>query len=275
MDMSRFFMDSQANSQPSSRISRTLRSGFIACAAALGLVATSGIAPVLASEAGGVPMASANVDVSNIASLQRGARNFVNYCQGCHSAKYVRYNQLAKDLGMTEEQVIKNLMFTAAKPTETMDIAMREADGQRWFGQAPPDLSLMARAKGANYIYNFLRGFYLDSSRPTGVNNLMLPNTSMPDVVWELQGLQQATFEDVHRNGTQQEELTGMQLVVPGTLTPEQFDEFARDTVNFLAYIADPVKLDRQRLGILVVAFLLVFGLFAYLLKLEIWKDVK
>lgn len=252
-----------------------LRSGLLACVVAAGLLAMTGPVPALASEGGGAHLARANNNLSNVASLQRGVRNFVNYCQGCHSAKYVRYNQLAKDLGMTEEQVIKNLMFTAAKPTETMDIAMREADAQRWFGQAPPDLSLMVRAKGADYIYNFLRDFYLDPTRPTGVNNLMLPNTSMPDVVWELQGLQKATFEDVHKNGTQQEELTGFQLVSPGTMTPEKFDEFVRDTVNFLAYIAEPVKLERQRLGILVVAFLLVFALFAYLLKLEIWKDVK
>lgn len=264
-------MDRQSSNYPPAARLGTKIAGIVAA----GVLVVSGLMPTWAAASGAGALAQANNDVSNIASLQRGVRNFVNYCQGCHSAKYVRYNQLVRDLGISEEQVIKSLMFTATKPTETMDIAMRTADGQRWFGQAPPDLSLMARAKGVDYIYNFLRSFYLDPSRPTGVNNLLLPSTSMPHALWELQGLQKATFEDVHHNGTQQEVLTGFELVSPGSLSPEKYDEFVRDTVNFLAYIGEPMKLERQRLGILVVAFLLVFGLFAYLLKLEIWKDVK
>ena len=247
-----------------------LRPGFFALAAGLALagfaltgLALTGLAlatapPAFASEAAGLNE-RANNDVANVASLQRGARNFVNYCQGCHSAKYVRYNQLARDLGITEQQVIDNLMFGAARPTDTMDIAMRPGDAQRWFGIAPPDLSLMARSKGPDYIYNFLRTFYLDPTRPTGVNNLMLPNAAMPHVLWELQGLQTAKLEKVST----------------GTLTPEAYDEFVRDTVNFLDYIGEPMKLKRQSLGILVIVFLLVFGLFAYLLKQEIWRDVR
>jgi ubiquinol-cytochrome c reductase cytochrome c1 subunit len=160
---------------------------------------------------------------------------------------------------MTEQQVIDNLMFGAARPTDTMDVAMRPADGERWFGIAPPDLSLMARSKGPDYIFNFLRSFYVDPKRPAGVNNLMLPNAAMPHVLWELQGLQTAKLEQVS----------------PGLLTPEAYDEFVRDTVNFLDYIAEPMKLKRQSLGILVITFLLVFGLFAYLLKQEIWRDVR
>lgn len=248
-----------------------LRSGLIAL---VGVLALGGNTPALASEGAGLHDV-ANNDVANLASLQRGARNFVNYCQGCHSAKYVRYNQLARDLGITEKQVIDNLMFGAARPTDTMDIAMRPADGQRWFGMAPPDLSLMARSKGPDYIYNFLRSFYLDKSRPTGVNNIMLPNAAMPHVLWELQGQQEAKFEEVQHGGAAQVVFAGFEPVSPGTLTPKAYDEFVRDTVNFLDYIAEPMKLKRQSLGILVVAFLLVFGLFAYLLKLEIWKDVR
>jgi ubiquinol-cytochrome c reductase cytochrome c1 subunit len=247
-----------------------MRSSLLTLAAMLAFAG-----PALASGGGGAFQQPANNDVSNVASLQRGARNFVNYCQGCHSAKYVRYNQLARDLGMTEEQVIKNLMFGAAKPTETMDIAMRPADSLRWFGIAPPDLSLMARSKGPDYIYNYLRTFYLDPKRPAGVNNLMLPNSAMPHVLWELQGLQTAVFEDVEHNGTTQTVFTKFEQASPGSLSPEQYDEFVRDTVNFLDYIAEPVKLKRQSLGILVIAFLLVFGVLAYLLKQEIWKDVK
>ncbi len=241
-------------------LNQRLRPRLIGGAAAIALVGFSlaGTPPVLATESTGLTGRAGN-DVANVASLQRGARNFVNYCQGCHSAKYVRYNQLARDLGMTEQQVIDNLMFGAARPTDTMDIAMRPADGERWFGIAPPDLSLMARSKSPDYIFNFLRSFYIDPSRPTGVNNLMLPNTAMPHVLWELQGLQTAKFEQVS----------------PGALTPEAYDDFVRDTVNFLDYIAEPMKLKRQSLGILVIAFLLVFGLFAYLLKQEIWKDVR
>jgi len=237
-----------------------LRPGFIALAALLA-IASLVLATAPPAVASGAPGLNdrANNDVANLASLQRGARNFVNYCQGCHSAKYVRYNQLARDLGMTEQQVIDNLMFGAARPTDTMDVAMRPADGERWFGIAPPDLSLMARSKGPDYIYNFLRSFYVDPKRPAGVNNLMLPNAAMPHVLWELQGLQTAKFEQVS----------------PGILTPEVYDEFVRDTVNFLDYIAEPMKLKRQSLGILVITFLLVFGLFAYLLKQEIWRDVR
>ncbi len=248
-----------------------LQSGFIAIA---GTVVLAGAVPALAA-GGSATLAKANNDVANVASLQRGARNFVNYCLGCHSAKYVRYNQLARDLGMSEEQVIANLMFGAAKPTETMDIAMRSADAQRWFGQAPPDLSLIARSKGVDYVYSFLRSFYLDPARPNGVNNLALPNASMPHVLWELQGLQTAIFEEEEHNGMKHIVFRKFEHASAGTLTPEQFDEFVRDTVNFLDYIAEPMKLKRQNLGLLVITFLLVFGLFAYLLKLEIWKDVK
>ena len=249
-----------------------LRSGCIALVAVLAVL--SG-APALASSEGGGFQQPANNDIANMASLQRGARNFVNYCQGCHSAKYVRYNQLARDLGMTEQQVIKNLMFGAARPTDTMDVAMRPADGARWFGIPPPDLSLMARSKGPDYIYNFLRSFYADPARPTGVNNLMLPNAAMPHVLWELQGLHKAVYEQEEHDGATHLVFRRFEEISPGTLKPEEYDEFVRDTVNFLEYIAEPMKLKRQSLGILVVAFLLVFGLFAYLLKQEIWKDVR
>jgi ubiquinol-cytochrome c reductase cytochrome c1 subunit len=255
----------------SQTLKQSLHTGLIAIVGALSLASA---VPALAAGASAM-LARANNDVANVASLQRGARNFVNYCLGCHSANYVRYNQLARDLGMTEKQVIGNLMFGAAKPTETMDIAMRSADAQRWFGQAPPDLSLIARSKGVDYVYSFLRSFYADSSRPNGVNNLALPNASMPHVLWELQGLQTAIFQEEEHNGRKQIVFHKFEQASPGALTPEQYDEFVRDTVNFLDYIAEPMKLQRQSLGILVIGFLLVFGLFAYLLKLEIWKDVK
>lgn len=228
--------------------------------------------PAVAAGGGGPAGDPANVDVGNAASLQRGARHFMNYCSGCHSAKYVRYNQLGRDLGLTDQQLIDNLMFTAVKPTETIDIAMRPADAQRWFGQAPPDLSLITRARGADYVYNFLRSFYVDPARPLGVNNLWLPNASMPHVLWSLQGLQRAVYEEVPDGAPK---FVRFELERPGSMTPAEYDEFVRDIVNFLAYIGEPVKLQRESLGVLVIAFLLVFGVFAYLLKQEIWKDVR
>lgn len=217
----------------------------------------------------------ANNDVSNLASLQRGARDFVNYCMGCHSAKYVRYNRLGQDLQISDEQLIKNLMFAAQKPQDPMTIAMRPDDAKRWFGVAPPDLSLIARNRGTDYLYNFLRGFYLDPTRPTGVNNVMLPNAAMPDVLWELQGLQEAVFAEESSGGVSEKVFKGFRQVTPGKLPPEEYDRFVRDIVNFLDYIGEPMQLERQRLGLWVLVFLLVFGILAYLLKQEIWKDVK
>jgi ubiquinol-cytochrome c reductase cytochrome c1 subunit len=195
--------------------------------------------PTASFAAGEVTLAAAENDVSNVPSLQRGARNFVNFCMGCHSAKYVRYNRLARDLGISEDQLIANLMFAAEKPQETMTVAMPEDDAARWFGQAPPDLSLVARSRGADFVYSFLRSFYLEEESPTGVNNL------------------------------------GLELVRPGSLSPEEYDRFVRDIVNFLDYVGEPMQLERTRLGVWVILFLLVFGVLSWLLKEEIWKDIK
>ncbi len=224
---------------------------------------------------GGAMHDRAGNDISNVASLQRGARNFVNYCMGCHSAQYVRYNQLGRDLQISDEQLISNIMFAAAKPTELMEIAMRPGDAERWFGQAPPDLSLIARSRGTDYLYNFLRGFYVDPSKPTGVNNVMLPGTSMPHVLVELQGLRKAVFEEVKHGAGVQTVFTGFEDVASGAMSGAEYDEFVRDLVNFLDYIGEPIKLKRQSLGIPVIAFLLFFGLLAWLLKVEIWKSVR
>ncbi|HVS23564.1 MAG TPA: cytochrome c1 [Gammaproteobacteria bacterium] len=216
---------------------------------------------------------SANTNIKNMASLQRGAKYFVNYCLGCHSAKYVRYNRLAGDLQITEQQLIDNLMFTGEHPSDTMANAMRPEDATRWFGVAPPDLSLIARSRGTDYLYTYLRGFYVDPSRPTGANNVVLRGTAMPAVLWELQGPQRAVFHaDPEHPG--QEVFERLEQIRPGELSAAQFDELARDIVNFLDYIGEPIKRDREALGIRVIGFLLVFLLIAYLLKKEIWKDV-
>ena len=217
-----------------------------------------------------------NNDVSNVASLQRGARNFVNYCSGCHSAKYVRYSRLGQGLGLSETQLMQNLMFTGERPSDTIQNAMSPDDARRWFGNPPPDLSLIARSRGPDYIYAFLKSFYLDTSRPTGVNNTVLPGAAMPHVLWELQGIQKAVYEgeaDAQKNMVKK--FKGFELVTKGKLAPEEYDQFVRDTVNFLDYIGEPMQLERKSLGYYVIGYLLVFLLFAYLLKKEYWKRVK
>lgn len=230
-----------------------------------------------ASEAPGGVIKPAHNDVTNVASLQRGARNFVNYCMGCHSARYVRYSRLGEDLGLSEQQVIENLMFTGERIHDTMRNNMRPEDATRWFGTQPPDLSLIARSRGTDYIYSFLKSFYLDPSRPTGMNNLVMPQTAMPHVLWELQGLQEAVYDgesDPEHNAVHKR-FKEFRLVRPGSGTPQEFDQFVRDTVNFLDYIGEPMQLERRSIGLRVLAFLLVFFLFAYFLNKEYWKDVK
>ncbi len=215
----------------------------------------------------------ANNNIANTGSLQRGAKYFVNYCLGCHSAKYVRYNRVAQDLQITEKQLVENLMFTGERPFDTMANAMRPEDSTRWFGRPPPDLSLMARARGTDYIYTFLHGFYAAPNRPTGVDNIVLPGTAMPHVLWKLQGVQRAKFTtDATHGGAQV--FDGFESIRSGDLSAEEYDNVVRDIVNFLDYIGEPIKMQRQQLGIRVIGFLLVFLLIAYMLKREIWKDV-
>jgi ubiquinol-cytochrome c reductase cytochrome c1 subunit len=226
-----------------------------------------------AEEGAGYP--AAGNDIRNRASLQRGARNFMNYCSGCHSAKFVRYNRIAKDLGIPDAELKANLMFTAEKAFETIKIAMVPDDAKKWFGAVPPDLSLMARARGSDYIYAFLRSFYADAAKPTGVNNTVLPGTAMPHVLADLQGVQKAVFKvEPGENGAQKSEFDKFELVQPGTLSPEKYDDFVRDTVNFLQYIGEPIEVERRDLGVWVILFLLVFTAFSYLLYKEYWRDV-
>lgn len=221
----------------------------------------------------GAELEPANNNVANTSSLQRGARYFVNYCLGCHSANYVRYNRLGEDLQLSEEQLTENLMFTGERPFDTMSIPMAQEDATRWFGTPPPDLSLVARSRGTDYLYTFLRSFYADPSSPTGADNLVLPGTAMPHVLWELQGIQEAHAEiDPEHEG--QEHMV-LEVVEPGALSEEEFDGVVRDIVNFLDYIAEPMQLERQSLGIRVIAFLLVLLLISWMLKKEIWKDVE
>lgn len=216
----------------------------------------------------------ANNDVGDVASLQRGARYFVNYCLGCHSAQYVRFNRLGEDLGLTDAQLLQNLMFAAGQLHDTMVSSMRPEDGAAWFGIAPPDLSLIARSRGVDYLYNYLRGFYFDPSTPTGANNLWLENTAMPDVLWELGGVRSAVFSETEHDGVVTRSLDRMETIREGSLSAEEFDQAVRDITNFLEYIGEPMQLERRALGIRVIAFLLIFLVIAYMLKREIWRGV-
>jgi ubiquinol-cytochrome c reductase cytochrome c1 subunit len=230
-------------------------------------------AGVVMADEEGTPLLKSHADISNIESLQRGARNFMNYCSGCHSLMYLRYNRMAADLKIPEAE-LTNLMFTSDKSFETINSAM-PPDAATWFGKQPPDLSLMARARSVDYIYSFLKSFYVDSTRPWGVNNLYLPQAAMPAVIETLQGLQKPVFKsEPDEHGNAKMVLVGVESMTPGSMKPEEYDQFARDIANFLDYAGEPIKQKRQSLGVFVTLFLLVFFVFAFLLKKEYWKDV-
>ena len=226
--------------------------------------------------ASGLEPEKAGNDPDNTESLQRGARNFMNYCSGCHSAKYVRYNSIARDLELSEDQLIAYLMFNAEKTFETIQASMPQDDAARWFGQPPPDLSLIARAKTTDYVYSFLKGFYVEPGSPTGVNNLYLAGTSMPHVLWELQGFQNAVFVEGEANaeGIAPMVFDRFETATTGSMTADEYDDFVRDTVNFLEYISEPIRSTRRVLGVWVLMFLGFFLIIAMMLKKQIWKDV-
>jgi ubiquinol-cytochrome c reductase cytochrome c1 subunit len=249
-----------------------MRKRLILIAVALfGTALSVGVASAQEGE-GSLPHAGA--DINNVESLQRGARNFMNYCSGCHSLKYVRYNRMAKDLEIPESELQANLMFTSEKLFDTVNSSM-PADAEAWFGKQPPDLSLMARARSVDYIYGFLKGFYVDKARPWGVNNLVLPGTSMPAVLSSLQGLQNLVLKnEKDEHGSDKFVLEGAKPMTAGALKPEEYDQFVRDIANFLDYAGEPVKAKRESMGVFVILFLLVFFAFAYMLKKEYWKDV-
>ena len=197
--------------------------------------------------AGDLHLDHANTDISDTASLQNGAKLFMNYCSGCHAISFMRYNRIAKDLNLSDSLMAEHLMFAGEKPGETITTAMPKEGAAKWFGGTPPDLSLVARAKGTDWIYTYLRGFYEDDSKVFGVNNKVLENASMPDVLWSL------------KEGKSEAE----------------FDQDVRDITNFLDYVGEPAKLIRTSLGVWVLLFLGVLLVLTYLLKKEYWKDVK
>jgi ubiquinol-cytochrome c reductase cytochrome c1 subunit len=222
-----------------------------------------------AAQAEGPEMPSSGASVRDQASLQRGAKLFFNYCVGCHSLKYMRYERIADDLDLSEQDVMQNLNFTGVRFGETIISHMPEDSAKQWFGKDPPDLSLEVRAKGADWVYAYLNSFYLDPSRPVGWNNTVLPNAVMPFPLWELQGTQVAVMKPGSADQVEK-----LQLAHPGKMNPEQFQQATRDLTSFLQYVSEPAALQREHYGIWVVLFLAFFTLMAYMLKKEYWKDI-
>lgn len=213
-------------------------------------------------------------EVKNTASLQRGAANFVNYCLGCHSLKYVRWSRLAHDLNLSDKVLQQDLLPDGAKPTDYIVSSFPAAEAEAWFGKQPPDLSLIVRSLGADGAYRFLKGFYVDPSRPTGTNNLVLEGAAMPAVLSDLEGVKAAVFAEHAGGGESGKAVERFETVAVGQLKPAEFDAFVRDTVNFLDYASDPSQVERRSIGLWVVLFLIVFTAFAWFLKKEYWKDV-
>lgn len=232
--------------------------------------------PTMVSAAGGGNhhLDKAEIDLSDKASLQSGAQLFMNYCFGCHSTQYQRYNRVARDLGISDDQMAKNLVFTDAKVGELMQNSMQERDGARWFGAAPPDLTLVARVRGSDWLYTYLRTFYADPSRPFGVNNLLFPSVGMPHVLEELQGIPTKVTETQMLDGEEQQVTVGIETDGSGELSEEEYDVAVRDLVNFLTYSAEPIALERESIGKWVLGFIVILFVLTYLLKKEFWRDV-
>lgn len=226
---------------------------------------------------GGQKLMHANTDLSDTQSLQRGARTFVNYCLSCHSAAYMRFNRLGKDLGISDDVLKSNLMFGTDKTGNTMTIAMTPQDAEQYFGGAiPPDLSVTARSRGVDWLYTYFMTFYRDESRPFGVNNMAFKDVGMPHVLWELQGWLKPVYEEeTHADGSVSKKIVGLEQATEGTQSEKEYARTVRDLVNFMDYLGEPIKLKRQKIGFWVIFYLLLILLpVVYLLKREYWKDV-
>lgn len=225
-----------------------------------------------AHAAGGGPLPySFSPDMGNEASLQRGARHYMAYCASCHSMKLMRYSRLASDLNIPDD-LLGKLMINTDKPGDSILTGMPQ-ESASWFGQKPPDLTLTSRARGPSWVYSYLMSFYLDDSRPLGVNNTVLAGASMPHVLWDLQGWQ--VKDEAHQGeASYGASATGLSLATQGSLTPDEYERFVGDIVNFMAYAAEPGRLERVGLGMKVMLFLILFTFLAWLLKREYWKDV-
>jgi ubiquinol-cytochrome c reductase cytochrome c1 subunit len=226
--------------------------------------------PLSSFASAGISLESADADLSDSKSLSNGAKLYVEYCLGCHSVKYIRYLNIADDFDIKQNTVLSDIAPEGAGIYDKMLTAMNARDAKRWFGTTPPDLSLIARSRGADWLYTYLKSFYVDSSKPLGVNNAVFPDVGMPNPLWQLQGEQVAVFKKEHG----QEVISKLVIQEKGTMSPDQFDEAINNLVNFLVYAGEPSQLERRSMGKYVLLFILLFGIIAYLLKKEYWKDV-
>ena len=245
-----------------------------------------GMASVFAGSAlaagGGAELETAIIDTGNQKSLQRGAQVFVNHCMACHTADYHRYSRMAEDLGLSEEETMENFVFTTDKSGEQTKVgslmasAMPVDYGRQAFGVVPPNLALTARSRGADWIYTYMKTFYLDEERGgVGVNNIVYPGAAMPHVLWEYQGWQKPIYETVEHDGVEEQVLVGLEQVTEGTMTPEEYDTMVTDLTAFLAYLSDPIKQKRQQIGFWVMLFLFGMAILTWFLKQEYWKDIR
>lgn len=234
----------------------------------------------MAAGGGGPALDKAPYRIHDVAALQNGAKLFVNYCLNCHSAAYMRYNRL-NDIGLTDELIKNNLLFTTDKVGETMQAAIDPKEAKQWFGTNPPDLTVIARSRagqggsGADYLYSYLRGYYVDPAKESGWNNLYFPNVGMPHVLWELQGTREAIFETVKVGDHESHVFKEYKQLTPGTMSPEQYDSAVGDLVAYLQWMGDPTQTQRKQLGIYVLLFLAVMSYFTWRLNKAYWKDVK
>jgi len=246
----------------------------------LTLVAALGFVVGAHAAEGGVVWDKAPNNTNDLASLQNGAKLFVNYCLNCHSAAFMRYNRL-QDLGISEKQIKENLLFTTDKVGETMKANIDPKEAKAWFGTVPPDLTLVARSRaghggtGADYLYTYLRTFYRDSTKATGWDNLAFPSVAMPNVLWELQGERRPVYKEIEAHGHTTEVVSGFEQVTPGTMSPLQFDQAVGDLVNYLQWMAEPAANTRIRVGVWVLLFLVMSVFFTWRLNAAYWKDVK
>ena len=247
-------------------------------------LATIALVPLLAvASEGGFPLDHAPERGNDLPALQNGARLFVNYCLNCHSASLVRYNRL-RDIGLSDDQIRANLLFTSEKVGDLMKVSLAEKDAKAWFGAVPPDLSVIVRAKasgqgsGADYVYTYLRTYYKDPSRATGWNNLVYPNVAMPHVLWELQGVRKAKFveeKDPHDESKTVHKFEGFEQIKPGKLSSQAYDTQIADLVGFMAWMSEPVKNKRQQLGVWVLLFMSILVFLTWRLNASFWKEVK
>jgi len=225
---------------------------------------------------GGAVGEKAHTNIRSVDSLRSGAKTFMNYCMGCHSMAYQRYNRVAEDLGLNEDEMMNGLVLTDAKFTDKMTIAMTAEQSTAWFNKAvAPDLTVIAKARGVDWLYNFLINFYADPTRPSGWNNLTFENTGMPHILWQLQGIRTAHFE-VHTDeaGTEHKEFKNFETVEPGQLSEQEYKDLARDLVNFLDYSSEPAKLIRMSYAPWVLLFVALFTFLAYMLKVNYFRDI-